>query len=264
MNRKAFVLLSGGLDSSTALAIALQDFQGDAEAVSIDYGQRHSKEIEAAREIADDAGVQHTVLQLRGLMEGMGVMLTDPYVKVPDISYSDIKGVSPTYVPFRNGTMLSAITAYAQKYVMAEIDNEVKLTSSSKEQATILAKDLCSIYFGAHAEDAQNWAYPDCTPEFIGAMQNAIYVGTYNTIRLVAPFTYMTKGDIVIAGDALGVPYELTWSCYKGEAVHCGTCPTCRARNEAFEEANVEDPTIYADYADHLLGKDNEEQERHA
>jgi len=258
MDRKAFVLLSGGLDSTTALALAIDQFEHSVEAISIDYGQRHQKEIEAAKEICEYYTVPHTVLSLRGLLEGVGVMLTDPTVKVPDISYSDIKGVSPTYVPFRNGTMLSAITAFAQKYVMKQIDEAVKEVVARgmqsvdfwKEYHTSKAKDLCTIYFGAHAEDAQNWAYPDCTPEFIGAMANAIYVGSYNTIRLVAPFMYATKSDIVGTGIDLGVPYELTWSCYKGEELHCGVCPTCRARKKAFEEAVIDDPTTYQDDVD--------------
>jgi len=258
MERKAFVLLSGGLDSTTVLAHAIHQFDHSVEAVSIDYGQRHQKEIEAAREICEYYIIPHTVLSLRGLLEGVGVMLTDQSVEVPDISYADIKGVSPTYVPFRNGTMLSAITAFAQKYVMAQIDEAVKTSVAQgmqstdfwKEYHTSKAKDLCTIYFGAHAEDAQNWAYPDCTPEFIGAMANAIYVGSYNTVRLVAPFMYDMKVDIVETGIDLDVPYELTWSCYKGEELHCGVCPTCRSRKKAFYEARVEDPTIYQDNVD--------------
>jgi len=255
MDRKAFVLLSGGLDSTTALALAMEQFEHSVEAVSIDYGQRHTKEIDRAKEICEYYVIPHTILSLRGLLEGVGVMLTDKAVEVPDISYAEIKGVSPTYVPFRNGTMLSAITAFAQKYVMAQIDAAVQeevakgmqSTDFWKEYYTGKAKDLCTIYFGAHAEDAQNWAYPDCTPEFIGAMANAIYVGSYNTIRLVAPFMYDMKVDIVETGTDLEVPYELTWSCYKGEELHCGTCPTCRSRKKAFYDAEIEDPTTYQD-----------------
>lgn len=262
MQKKAFVLLSGGLDSTTALALANEQFNGSVEAVSIDYGQRHIKETAQAKLICEHYGFPHTTLDLRGLMSGTGVMLTNPDIEVPNIDYTDIKGVSPTYVPFRNGTMLSAITAHAQKYVMQEIDtfcdnwkkwyaNEGRPDDYHEQawrfQATGETKDLVGVYFGAHAEDALNWAYPDCTPEFIGAMANAIYVGSYFSIRLFAPFVSSTKADIVTIGSNLQVPYELTWSCYKGETLHCGTCPTCRSRKTAFEAASIIDPTKYAD-----------------
>lgn len=291
MQKKAFVLLSGGLDSTTALYLAIEQFKPDhishaqlqhiktlafegvidwsgidwVEAISIDYGQRHLKETEYARRTCDKLGINHSTLSLGELLSGVGVMLTDKTVAVPDVAYSDIKGVSPTYVPFRNGLMLSAIAAHAQKYVNAQIEGhyqsslgyiprkqnhpEIETAYKSRvgfKEATDRAKDIAAIYFGAHADDALNWAYPDCTPEFIGAMANAIYVGTYNTVRLFAPFASLSKGQIVSWGNKLGVQYESTWSCYKGEDKHCGVCPTCRSRKEAFIEANVEDPTDYA------------------
>lgn len=250
MQRKAFVLLSGGIDSTTALSMAIEEFDGNVEAVGVDYGQRHIKETECARSICEHYGIPYTLLDLRGIMAGEGVMLTDRGVDVPNISYSEIKGVSPTYVPFRNGTMLAAITAHAQKYVMEQIETAVGHTyagrDNAKEKATQQAKDLVAIYAGQHAEDALNWAYPDCTFEFLGAMANAIYIGTYQTIRLVTPFTFSTKDEIISKGSKLDTPYEMTWSCYKGEELHCGTCPTCRSRKEAFMTAGVEDPTEYA------------------
>lgn len=289
MQRKAFVLLSGGLDSTTCLFKAIYDFfpedpglnlsYGDpnliraaisrgganagleipwVEAVSIDYGQRHIKETEYAKRTCDRLGIRHTILDVGALLSGATVMLaaeSKDSVSVPDISYSDIKGVSPTYVPFRNGLMLSALAAHVQKYVNAQIANRVEVglqeqdfvsVTEANEVATAEAKDLCGIYFGAHSEDAQNWAYPDCTPEFIGAMANAIYVGTYSTVRLHTPLEWLTKGETVTLGTKLGVSYEDTWSCYKGEELHCGTCPTCRARKEAFREAGIKDPTTYA------------------
>lgn len=267
MQKKAFVLLSGGLDSTTALALANEQFSGNVEAVSIDYGQRHIKETEQAKLICYHYGFKQTILSLRGLMEGDGVMLTNADIEVPNMSYDEIKGVSPTYVPFRNGTMLSAITAHAQKYVMTQIQEGIDTWKKYydetyadvpgafdeqhwRQYVTAEAKDLVGIYFGAHAEDALNWAYPDCTPEFIGSMANAIYVGSYFSIRLFAPFVSSTKGDIVRIGTGLRVPYELTWSCYKGGALHCGTCPTCRSRKAAFEAVDVTDPTVYEDAID--------------
>lgn len=293
MQKRAFVLLSGGVDSTTCLFKAIYDYAPQAisnngwtlaikdlvsgmidgtrpaadnlkvdwvEAISVDYGQKHTKEMDYAKRTCDLLGIDHRVLNVRGILDGSGVMLTDANVRVPDISYADIKGVSPTYVPFRNGTLLSLITAHAQKYVNAEIEELVDYLSRSEfaenptfeerqelhKRASQKAQNLCGVYFGAHAEDAFNWAYPDCTPEFIGAMANAIYIGSYKSIRLHTPIMWMSKAEVVKMGVDMDVPYENTWSCYKGEELHCGTCPTCRARKEAFFQAGVTDPTEYA------------------
>jgi len=101
------------------------------------------------------------------------------------------------------------------------------------------------IYYGAHAEDAENDAYPDCSVEFITAIGEAIFIGTYQQIRLRAPLMDMTKSDVVTMGETLNVPWHMTWSCYKGLDFHCGTCPTCQSRIMAFNEAGVDDPTEY-------------------
>jgi 7-cyano-7-deazaguanine synthase len=261
--RKAFVLLSGGLDSSTCLYKAIYDFAVDTkeeverrirwnvnsadphnalwdpitwvEAVSINYGQRHSKEINQARKICADIGVEHRTIKVGNIMTDKNTMLTQKDIEIPNASYGDLpKGVSPTYVPFRNGTMLAILTAHAQKWV-------------NEQNKTHAAEDVeAGVYFGAHAEDAHNWAYPDCTPEFIGAMSNAIYIGSYMQIRLHAPLMHAMKSDIVTLGAELDVPFEDTWSCYAGGIFHCGTCPTCRSRMGAFADAGIPDPTVYA------------------
>jgi 7-cyano-7-deazaguanine synthase len=151
--------------------------------------------------------------------------LTDENLEIPPVDYEDLPhGVSPTYVPFRNGTMLSLVAG------MAAVDPEAE-----------------AVYAGVHAEDGDNWAYPDCTPEFIGGMANAIYVGTYHKVRLYTPLIWMRKWQIVERGEQLGVPWDLTWSCYEGREDHCGVCPTCRARKAAFRDAGVSDPTIYTE-----------------
>lgn len=262
--KRAFVLLSGGIDSTTCLYRAIQDFASDqdaghrasrdgvnwVEAVSVDYGQRHKKEAEYAAATCAKFGIRHTVLQARGVLEGASVMLTDASVAIPDISYDQIKGVSPTYVPFRNGTMLSLIAAHAQKWVDEQIracavDVYGGDAAAGTEAATREMRDSAGIYFGAHAEDAANWAYPDCTPEFIGAMANAIYVGTYGCVRLYTPIQWCGKAEIIRMGTALGVDWAGTWSCYAGGEHHCGTCPTCRARRAGFAAAGVPDPTVY-------------------
>jgi 7-cyano-7-deazaguanine synthase len=249
MEKRAFVLLSGGIDSTTCMYQAATEYPA-VTAVSIDYGQRHKKEIEAARKITDMLDIEHIVLKLESVMSD--VMLTDPNVALPNVSYAQLgHGMSPTYVPFRNGTLLSLITAIAQKYVMAQIEELVNdhtnlgVMSPSRADVTARARDLCGVYFGAHSEDAHNWAYPDCTPEFIGAMANAIYVGTYSTVRLITPLQWLTKADIIVWANELGVPFDMTRSCYSEDEMHCGTCPTCQARRAAFAETGIHDPTRY-------------------
>lgn len=248
--RKAYVLLSGGLDSTVALHIAMDQSEA-VEAISVNYGQRHSRELEFAKKTCAKYGIPHKVLNIEGILSGKGVMLSDASVEIPNISYADIKGVSPTYVPFRNGTLLSLITAQAQKWVNQEIQTLTDHMSSMqdpnpKQAATDAMRDTVGIYFGAHADDAANWAYPDCSELFNGAMANAITVGTYGAVRLNTPLQWMSKAEIVEKGVKLGVDFAGTWSCYAGGAEHCGICPTCRSRREAFILAGVDDPTVYA------------------
>jgi len=219
---KAYVLLSGGIDSSTCLAQACEDFGGLVCGVSFTYGQRHSKEVEHAEQVAKALDCAFITKDISGIIGKGG--LTDNALVIPAKSYDELDpGVSPTYVPFRNGTLLACITS------LASTDPEA-----------------VAVYFGAHADDAANWAYPDCTPEFIGGMANAIYVGTYHKIRLYTPLIFMTKAEIVAKGEELNVPWELTWSCYEGGEEHCGVCPTCRSRRDGFINADVFDPTPYA------------------
>lgn len=241
--RRAFVLLSGGMDSTTCLYKAIADFGvSNVEAVSLYYGQRHRKELDYARRTCVYVGVPHTVQNIGDVLGAS--MLTDESVPLPDKSYAELEaGVSPTYVPFRNGTLLSVITAHAQRWVneQLKVNDELIPMSDVDPQA--------AVYFGAHAEDAHNFAYPDCTPEFIGAMANAIYIGTYHRVRLHTPLMWLFKHEIVDLGYDLGVNFADTWSCYAGGDKHCGTCPTCRARKAAFANAsgfNRIDPTLYA------------------
>jgi 7-cyano-7-deazaguanine synthase len=226
-----YVLLSGGVDSTTALARAI-DLNGaeDVRAVSIDYGQRHKKELESAAKIAEHYAIPHEIMPI----SLPRTMLTDPSIPVPHISYSEIVGVSPTYVPFRNGTMLSMLTSLiAGRHL-----------DPTKKDDPDFNRDIL-IFWGAHADDAAGGAYPDCTLEFIGAMSCAIDIGTYHKVRVVAPFGAMYKDEIIRQGYKLGAPYDLTYSCYAGGDLHCGECATCRARKEAFRLAGVPDPTIY-------------------
>ena len=223
---RAYVLLSGGIDSTTCLHCAMKDFSGEVVGLSMNYGQRHLKEIQYAKDLCDRWGVDHHTLDLSTIVPK--TMLTAEDVEIPNVSYDEIVGVSPTYVPFRNGLMLSA----AASFVVGQ-------------RIEIECEDEWGIYFGNHAEDSLNWAYPDCTPEFAGAMANAIYVGTYHGVRLHTPLQWLTKAGIIALGEKLKVNWSKTWSCYAGGENHCGTCPTCRARWQAFTDAMVYDPTVY-------------------
>lgn len=218
------VSLSGGVDSTTTLGIAkklAEETGGKFGAISFDYGQRHKKELEQAGIIAAMMGAsEHFIMKMPH--DHLVSALTDSSMEIPKVSYDQIEGMSPAYVPFRNGTMLSLMTGYA------------------------VSKGYDIIMAGPHAEDAANWAYADCTLEFMGAMAAAIYVGTYNKVRLITPLLTMSKAEVVRKGYELGVPLAFTWSCYLGGEKHCGECPTCRARKEAFTAAGLKDPTEYA------------------
>jgi 7-cyano-7-deazaguanine synthase len=234
---RAFVLVSGGIDSSTCLALAIARHGRDhVTPVSIDYGQRHRKELEyAAKQARTHWGAyfEHTILTIEDMPK---TALTDDSKEIPRVSYSTIQGVSPSYVPFRNGQMLAKVAALASAWAAEGAEGSDYQTSRR-----------AFIYIGTHAEDAANDAYPDCRLDFIGAMGAAIYIGTYHTVRIRAPLIEMEKADIIKLGEKLGVQWIDTWSCYLGGAVHCGTCPTCRARIDGFDKAKVIDPTEYKD-----------------
>lgn len=219
---KGLVVLSGGLDSTCALAFAKEECV-ELGAISFDYGQKHSVELESARAVADYYNIPWALQKVPGIPK-RGSLL-DPGAEMPHQTYEELmasQGPSPTYVPFRNGTFLSLAAAHAQGY------------------------GYDYLYAGMHGEDAHNWAYPDCTPEFIGSMQNAIYVGTYHQVRLIVPFTYMTKEEVAGFGLNQGAPLHLTHSCYEGKRPACGKCPTCVERLEAFKSLGAVDPIPYA------------------
>lgn len=220
---KVFVLCSGGLDSVvTAYKARKNHPSAEMCLVSCDYYQQHSKEILYAIYHAEKMQVEHKVIDLPRLS---GALVDGS--SIPDVPYSELpEGVSPAYVSFRNGLMLAAATAVAHAWCMA-------------------AKGKALLYCGNHADDAARWAYPDCTEEFMGSMASAIHTGTYGDVRLVCPFTFQTKAEIVEQGDKLNVEMGKTWSCYKGGGLHCGVCPTCRSRKEAFVIAQVKDCTEY-------------------
>ena len=227
IEEKALVLCSGGVDSTTLLAMAVSRYGAkNVYALSISYGQRHSKEIESAKAVAAHYGVEQRFLDLETIFADSDCsLLSHSSQDIPEESYadqlveSDGKPVS-TYVPFRNGLFLSAAASMA------------------------LSLGCSAIYYGAHHDDWAGNAYPDCSREFVDAMNRAIEEGTGGELHLCAPFVEMSKADIVARGIELGVPYELTWSCYEGGNYPCGACGTCIDRNRAFEANGMRDPLL--------------------
>ena len=224
---KALVLFSGGLDSSTCLALAIEKYgKENVLALSISYGQKHSKEINAARAVAEYYGTELVSLDLAPIFEGSDcALLEGSNQAIPKGDYanqlvsSDGKPVS-TYVPFRNGLFLSCAASVA------------------------LSRGCGVIYYGVHSDDAAGSAYPDCSSDFNNHMSKAISIGSAQQLKVVAPFVDRTKAEVVAQGLRLGVPYELTWSCYEGNDKPCGCCGTCIDRAKAFAANGVKDPAL--------------------
>ncbi len=221
---KALVLFSGGVDSTTCLAMAIDKYGKDkVVALSISYGQKHVKEIEASDKIAEYYGVEHIFIDLSKIFEYSDCsLLTSSDKEIPKDTYENqLKGTGglpvSTYVPFRNGLFLSSAAAIA------------------------LSKDCDVIYYGAHGDDSAGNAYPDCSEEFNRAMGDAIYIGSGKQLRIYAPFVNKPKSEVVAEGLKLKVPYELTWSCYEGKDKPCGVCGTCIDRRKAFEANGIKE-----------------------
>lgn len=220
---KAVILLSGGLDSATCLALARE--QGyDCHALSLDYGQRHSAELAAARRVAQALGVrEHKVIRLD--LGGIGgSALTDPAIEVPE---TPAEGIPVTYVPARNTIFLALALGWAE---------------------VLGAWDL---FVGVNAVDYSG--YPDCRPEYIAQFERLANLATKAGVeggrfQLHAPLIHMSKADIIRAGSRLGVPYADTVSCYRADAEGraCGRCDSCRLRAAGFEAAGIPDPTRYS------------------
>jgi len=224
MNKKAVILLSGGLDSATVLAMAKAEGY-DCYALSLDYGQRHRAELQAARRVAQSLGVvEHKILPLTLDALG-GSALTDHSIGVPD--QGETEGIPITYVPARNTIFLSLALAWAE---------------------VLGARDL---FVGVNAVDYSG--YPDCRPEYIAAFEHLANLATKAGVEgehfhVHAPLVKMTKAEIIQAGSDLGVDYALTVSCYQADEQGraCGVCDSCRFRRQGFADAGVADPTRYA------------------
>jgi 7-cyano-7-deazaguanine synthase len=215
---KTVLIYSGGIDS-TVLLYDLLNSGHDVQALSVNYGQRHSKELDCAKSLCKKLNVEHHVADLTALNPLLsGSSLTSPHVQVPEGHYED-ESMKATVVPNRNMILLSIATGWA------------------------MSTGASSVSYAAHSGDRA--IYPDCREEFADAMNSVMEIAGWDKVSLNRPFSSLTKADIVKFGDELGVPFEQTWSCYKGGQVHCGVCGTCVERREAFQLAGVTDPTIY-------------------
>ena len=219
MKTKVVVLVSGGMDSVAALYEAHQKYTV-VGAVSFDYGSKHNhKEIPFAALHSQKLGIPHRTIVLDFVNQLFKSDLLQSGGAIPDGHYEELT-MKQTVVPFRNGIMLSIAGGFAE---------------SIEAEALVIA---------AHAGD--HAIYPDCREDFMKAMADAIRLGTYAEIEILRPFIRNTKAQLAQRGHELGVDFSKTWSCYKGGAIHCGTCGTCVERREAFLLAGLADPTVYA------------------
>lgn len=222
MMKKAVCLLSGGLDSTTALYVARS--QGyNVKALTVHYGQLHEKEILCAKEIAKHLQIEHKIISIS--LPWGGSALLDPQIPVPvGREESEIsQGIPSTYVPARNSIFLTLAASYAE------------------------ASEAEAIFIGANALDYSG--YPDCRPEYFEAFQEAIRLGTKvglegKAIRIETPLLNLSKKEIVKLGLKLKVPFEKTWSCYQGREFPCEQCDSCLLRAKGFREAGIQDPLV--------------------
>ncbi|MFD2613216.1 7-cyano-7-deazaguanine synthase QueC [Paenibacillus gansuensis] len=223
--KKAVIILSGGLDSTTCMGYAKTSGY-ELYPITFDYGQRHRIELENARKVAEfyEVSHRHKVVRLDFLREFGGSALTDDTIEVPEGAESPEEDIPVTYVPGRNLLFLSIAASYAE------------------------VNGAEAVYIGVNAMDYSG--YPDCRPEFIRKMEEVIAVGTKagaqgKTLSIETPLIDLTKAEIIREGMKMGVPYELTTSCYNGKEEACGICDSCRLRLKGFAEAGMTDPIPY-------------------
>ena len=216
MMKDGVIIVSGGMDSITLLYERKDEI---ALGISFDYGSNHNaREIPFARMHCERLGIRHLVINLSFIHQYFKSSLLSGADKIPEGSYDD-DNMKSTVVPFRNGIMLSIAVGIAE------------------------SEGLKKVFIANHGDD--HAIYPDCREEFIEAIDAASQAGTYEHVRILAPYTNITKTDIALRGKQLGIDYSETWSCYKGGEVHCGKCGTCVERKQALREAGLEDTTQY-------------------
>ena len=216
MEKDTVIILSGGMDSVTLL---YDQQERIAMAVSFDYGSNHNaREIPFARLHCERLGIRHIVIPLDFMSRYFQSSLLAGADAIPEGHYAE-ENMKSTVVPFRNGIMLAIATGMAE------------------------SNDLQYVMMANHGGD--HTIYPDCRPEFVEAFDAAAHAGTFNGVHLLSPYCNMTKGEIAARGKELGIDYSKTWSCYRGGEKHCGKCGTCVERQEALQEAGIDDPTDY-------------------
>ena len=216
MEKDSAIIVSGGMDSITLL---YEQRERIALGISFDYGSNHNaRETPFAELHCKRLGIRHITVKLDFMHQYFKSSLLDGADAIPEGHYAD-DNMKSTVVPFRNGIMLSIAAGIAE------------------------SQGLSNVFMANHGGD--HTIYPDCRPEFVGAINEATRLGTYANVTVSAPYTNITKGDIARRGAALGIDYGETWSCYKGGDKHCGKCGTCVERREALVEAGVEDTTEY-------------------
>lgn len=220
---KAIAIVSGGLDS-VAMSYVLASEGYEIVLISFNYGQRHSKELDYAALCAGHLKSEHHIVDVRALTNLMNTSsLTSNSIEVPDGHYAE-ETMKQTVVLNRNAIMINIATALA------------------------VSKEISVVATGVHGGD--HFIYPDCRPKFIDSQLETLKIANDGFIatdfQLLTPFIHKSKADIVSAGELVGVPWNQTWSCYRGGEIHCGSCGTCFERREAFEIAGVYDPTHYA------------------
>lgn len=214
--KDSVIIVSGGMDSTTLLYDRRDEI---ALAISFDYGSNHNaREIPYAEMHCKRLGIEHITIPLDFMYKYFRSSLLEGADAIPEGHYAD-ENMKSTVVPFRNGIMLAVAAGVAE------------------------SRNLTKLLIANHGGD--HTIYPDCRPEFISAMDSATNAGTYVGVRVVAPYTNITKGDIARIGKKLGIDYAETWSCYKGGEKHCGKCGTCVERKEALAYAGIEDTTEY-------------------
>ena len=214
--KDSVIIVSGGMDSTTLLYDRRDEI---ALAISFDYGSNHNaREIAYAEMHCKRLGIDHITIPLDFMHKYFRSSLLEGADAIPEGHYAD-ENMKSTVVPFRNGIMLAVAAGVAE------------------------SRNLTKLLIANHGGD--HTIYPDCRPEFISAMDSATNAGTYVGVRVVAPYTNITKGDIARIGKKLGIDYAETWSCYKGGEKHCGKCGTCVERKEALAYAGIEDTTEY-------------------
>lgn len=214
--KNSAIIVSGGMDSITLLYDRKDEI---TLGISFDYGSNHNaREIPFAKMHCERLGSKHITINLDFMHQYFKSSLLDGAEAIPEGHYAD-DNMKSTVVPFRNGIMLAIAIGIAE------------------------SNNLDQVFIANHGGD--HTIYPDCRPEFINAIDAAATAGTYNNVKVIAPYTKITKSDIARIGKRLGIDYAETWSCYKGGEVHCGKCGTCVERKEALAEAGIEDKTIY-------------------